>query len=273
MKGKQTKRMVDTALDALSAQLEQGQSEQLNDYLATMARFHQYSLNNILLIATQKPSATRVAGYRAWLKLGRQVRQGEKGIRILAPMIRHHQKEIEKDHDEAIFGFRTVCVFDVNQTDGKPLPEFATVNGDPGNFADRLKQFVATRGIALEYSDRLGAAQGISRGGRITLKAGLVPAEEFSVLVHELGHEMLHSNVEDRPGSKIVRETEAEAIAFIVCHAVGLDGNSSSSDYIQLWQGDKDTLLASLERIRTASSAIMAGIQPRGHDVGKSASK
>lgn len=264
MKGKKVKGMVDTALDALSAQLEQGQSKQLSDYLATMARFHQYSLNNIMLIATQKPGATRVAGYRAWLKLGRQVRHGEKGIRILAPMIRHRQKEIE--NDESVFGFRTACVFDVNQTEGKPLPEFATVNGNPGGFTDRLKKFIAAQGIALDYSDKLGTAQGISQGGRITLKTNLPPAEEFSVLVHELGHEMLHSNAQDRPASKIVRETEAEAIAFIVCHAVRLDANSSSSDYIQLWQGNKDTLLASLERIRTTSSAIMAGIQPHKHD-------
>jgi len=117
-------------------------------------------------------------------------------------------------------------VFDVSQTDGKPLPEFARVNGDPGVYTERLREYVINKGIKLEYSDSIGSAEGVSAGGLIKLKKGLTEAEELSVLAHEAAHEMLHRVKESTPKDKKVRETEAEAVAFVVCHGIGLDTNS-----------------------------------------------
>ena len=113
--------------------------------------------------------------------------------------------------------FRSVCVFDVAQTEGKPLPEFAQARGEPGKFTGRLKEFAAELGIHVEISGALVSAHGLSSGGRILVRKGLPAAEEFSVLAHELAHELLHKAEEEKPSSRTVRETEAEAVAFVVC--------------------------------------------------------
>jgi hypothetical protein len=102
-------------------------------------------------------------------------------------------------------------------------------------------------------------ADGVSRGGRISIRPGLAPAQEFSVIVHELAHELLHRG-EDRPQSKTVRETEAEAVAFVVCQAIGLETGTAASDYIQLYDGKTDTLAASLNRIQYIASEIIMSI-------------
>ncbi len=256
--GSQTRQIIRQALDELAAALEAGESECLRTYLAGMARFHRYSLGNVFLIHMQCPRASHIAGFRAWQRLGRHVRRGEKAIRILAPVVwRDPDDEARKTH---LVAFRTACVFDVSQTEGKPLPAFAAVAGDPGVHLARLKDFVAESGISLEYSDRIGGAEGMSIGGRIVLKAGLMPAEELAVLAHEAAHELLHRNAEAQAASRTVRETEAEAVAFVVCQAVGLDTNSAAADYIRLYRGDKETLLASLERIQRTAATIIHGV-------------
>jgi hypothetical protein len=117
-------------------------------------------------------------------------------------------------------------------------------------------------GIAFRHSDRIGAAEGVSNGGCITIRPGLTPAAEFAVAVHEYAHELLHQGDKAPPASKKVRETEAEAVAFVVCEAIGLE-TGSCVDYIHLYDGDKDTLAASLERIRTTAAGIIEGIQIR----------
>ena len=255
------RRLVREAIERLSADLAAGQSGQLRDYLAMLGRFHRYSLANVLLIAMQFPRATHVAGYRAWQGLGRQVRRGERSIRILAPIIRRIRQH-DPEEDEAVVAFRTVGVFDVSQTSGEPLPQFAQVKGDPGACILRLTQFVRSRGVAVRRSDAIGSADGYSSGGQIVLRAGLGPASEFSVLVHEMAHEMLHRDNEPAAVGRTIRETEAEAVAFVVCQAIGLETGTASSDYIQLYQGNKDTLLASLERIQQTAAEIIDGIMP-----------
>ena len=262
MDASHTRQMAAQALDRLMAEVEAGHSGQLKAYLAMLARFHRYSWGNVLLIGMQFPTAQQVAGYRAWQRLGRQVRQGEKAIRILAPIVR--RKELE-DQDTVV-AFRSASVFDVSQTEGKRLPTFAEIRGDPGLCLDRLKALVARKRIKLSYSGGLGPADGLSGGGQIVLRAGLDAAAEFSVLAHELAHEMLHRNEPGTPGSRTVRETEAEAVAFIVCQAIGMESGSASSDYVQLYQGRKETLVASLERIQRAGTEIIAGILPRAPD-------
>ena len=262
MNTEQAKQLSEDALDRLMAALEAGQSDPLKNYLAVMSRFHKYSWGNCLMIHFQRPNATHVAGFQAWLKLKRMVRKGEKGIVILAPMVGRIKaaEELSEDQKTRLFGFRAAHVFDVSQTDGEPLPEFATVQGDPGDLIERLTEFVGDRGIALEYSGRIRPAHGMSEGGKITLLPDLAPAEHLSVLVHEIAHELLHRGDRRASTTHTVRETEAEAVAFVVCNAVGLDTNSASSDYIHLHSGDKATLAESLTFIQKTAAEILTAI-------------
>lgn len=269
MKTEDAKTLAESALDSLAAQLDAGRSASLTRYLATMARFHRYSVNNVFLIHSQRPEATRVAGFAAWRKLGRFVRRGEKGIAILVPLTYRHQddRDVADPSTEvdcaprALVGFKAGYVFDITQTDGESLPAFAEVGGDPGVYAARLKAFVANRGISISYSNaELGSAHGASFGGRIVLRDDLPPAVAFSVLVHEIAHELLHRGERRTATSKTLRETEAEAVAFVVSHAIGLDTNTAASDYIQLYSGNKETLLASLEAVRHTAVEILAAL-------------
>jgi hypothetical protein len=191
-----SKEAIAANVKALIEQLEEGHSEGLTAYLMAMGRFHNYSFGNILEIARQKPSATRVAGMYAWNQLGRNVRKGEHGIRILAPVIgirRKKDSEAEKDirtqNQGVLVGFRSAYVFDVSQTDGKELPELSSkVSGDVGERRERLIDFTIAQGIQLEFKESIAPALGVSYGGKIVLLPGQSTAEEFSTLVHELAH-------------------------------------------------------------------------------------
>jgi antirestriction protein ArdC len=262
MKSEQIKEMTDRAAEQLVAALQSGHSEALTLYLRAIGRFHRYSLNNVLLIALQKPNASYVAGFRTWNELGRFVKKGEKGIMILAPIVRR-KADGEEASDEAsctIAGFRAAYVFDISQTDGKELPQIGAVEGNPYDYSDRLRQFAAAQGIAVEYSMEIAPARGTSYGGRIAILPGQSPAEEFSTLAHELGHELLHRGDRRASTTKKVRETEAEATAFVVCQAIGLEAVSAAADYIQLWNGDVQTLTESLGYIRQAASQMLEAL-------------
>ncbi|MHC4118465.1 MAG: ArdC-like ssDNA-binding domain-containing protein [Planctomycetota bacterium] len=265
MKTNHARKVSEQAFNELVEAVEAGKSQKLVDYLKAMGRFHKYSLGNAILIGFQRPAATHVAGFRTWQRLGRHVKKNEKGIAIMAP-IRWRRKTTPDDADdeqepeeETALVFKTAYVFDISQTDGKPLPEFARAQGDPGAYTERLEEFISGRGIKLERSN-LRIAEGISIGGTILLKASLAPADEFSVLVHETAHEMLHLDPSSRPKDKKVREAEAEAVAFVVCHGIGLDTDSASGDYIQLYNGDKETLMQSLERIQRTAAEVLGAI-------------
>ncbi len=151
-------------------------------------------------------------------------------------------------------------MFDLSQTDGEPVPEFARMTGDPrGHFRQLMNYATNHQGIGVVFDHLPPGVDGESSGGVLRLRVGLGPAGEFHVLAHELAHEMLHKVADDRPQSKTIRETEAEAVAFVVCEAIGLDTNTAASDYIQLYAGGKDTLAQSLDRIqRTAATIIEA---------------
>ena len=148
----------------------------------------------------------------------------------------------------------------MTQTDGDPLPEASTASGDPGVRTALLRDAILAQHIAIEESDDLGGALGTSAGGRIQILKGLPPAEQFVVLVHEFAHELLHRSA-DRPASRDTRELEAEAVAFVVGDAVGLDVSQSSRDYIHLYRGDREALASSLDRIRRAAATILGSIQ------------
>ena len=258
------------AVDYLAQSLESGQSAVLTQYLGAMAKFRNYSFGNIMLIARQKPDAMHVAGYRTWTSLGRFVRRGEKGIFILAPMVGNKRKKDETEKTEqdtdanetqrTLYGFRGVYVFDISQTEGKDLPALTEVNGDVSGYRERLFNFVESQSVELSFSERIAPAKGLSHGGKITLLSGMQPAEEFSTLVHEIAHEMLHRGERRMLTTKQVRETEAEAVAFVVCQSVGLQNGTASQDYIQLWRGDASLLRESLEAVQQTAAVILGGI-------------
>jgi antirestriction protein ArdC len=157
-----------------------------------MAKFRAYSFLNVLLILKQYPNAGRVAGYKTWQSLGRQVKKGEKGIMILAPMFRKHTEKTEKpeqsEDTRRVSGFRAVYVWDEQQTTGNEIPQIGSVTGDPSMYLERLEEFVRTNGLALAYSDAIAPAKGMAEKGKITLLPGQSPAETFATLVHEVAH-------------------------------------------------------------------------------------
>jgi antirestriction protein ArdC len=191
------KDLIAANVNSLIEQLEAGKSDALTAYLNAMSRFHNYSFGNILEIARQRPEATRVAGLYAWNQLGRKVKKGEKGIRILAPIIgfrRKKDEEAKKSSDPAainkpmLVGFRSAYVFDVSQTDGAELPKMREVSGDVGENFERIVSFINSQGIELSWTESIAPALGISYGGSIAILPGQDKAEEFSTLVHELAH-------------------------------------------------------------------------------------
>jgi len=268
MKNEKIKEITSKAIEQLIAALNDGRSETLTAYLTTMAKFHRYSLRNIMLIAMQKPNATYVAGFHAWHKLARFVKKGEKGILIIAPVVRRKEtteaQEPETSEERSVVAFRGAYVFDITQTDGQPLPEIASVQGDPSDNLARLKTFAGEQSIALGYSEDIAPARGTSAGGKITLLPDQAPAEEFATLAHELAHEMLHRDERRSGTSKRVRETEAEAVSFVVCSAMGLETGTAAQDYIQLYEGDAKLLTESLERIQSTATLIIEAIGAGG---------
>jgi hypothetical protein len=192
------------------------------------------------------PDATRVAGLYAWNQLGRKIIKGQKGIRILAPMIGVRRKkdsdaakDITKQNQPVLVGFCAAYVFDVSQTEGGPLPDFSErVKGEVGEYRERLIDFIIVQRIELEFKESIAPALGISYGGRIAVLPGQAAAEEFSTLVHEFAHEMLHKAGRRTATTKTVRETEAEATAFVVSQSIGLNAGHASADYIHLYHGN-----------------------------------
>jgi antirestriction protein ArdC len=274
-KAKTTKELIDASIGVLIDALESGHSEVLTAYLSAMAKFHYYSFGNVLLIAMQKRDATRVAGMYAWNQLGRRVRRGEKGIMIFAPMVgRKRNKQTDNQKEEQtdakttnepsaqLVGFRPVYVWDVSQTDGAELPQLDEAQGNPAEQLPRLIEFVKSQNIKFEYSENIAPARGLSYGGLIRLLTNMTPAEEFSTLVHELAHEMIHKAERRTVITKTVKETEAESVAFVVSKAIGLETGKASSDYIQLYHGNAALLQESLEVVQRTAAVILGAIAP-----------
>ena len=227
---------VSAATDYLIASLKAGKSEELTRYLKAMSVFHHYSFSNTMMIILQRPDATRVAGFQAWKALGRNVRKGEHGIMVMAPAMSRKKKDeahgialVDDDKTTSHMYFRPVYVFAQEQTEGDELPDLRSsqVEGDVSVHFDRLVKHVESSGITLEYADDM-RADGLSHGGKITLKRGMPEAETFSILCHELGHELLHRGDRRKDTSVVVRETEAEAVAFVVCSSLGLATNDAA---------------------------------------------
>ena len=271
---------VAAASEQLVAALKAGQTEVLKRYLEAMGRFRKYSFTNCMLIFCQKPDATRVAGFHTWKSLGRYVKKGEHGLVITAPMI--HKKRAKSEgkvvsidaESETYVTFRPVYVFDQSQTEGDPLPDLHTtrVEGDATIYLERLTKHVTDSGIALEFGDPTMGADGRSYGGKIVIKAGMTEAETLSVLVHEVAHERLHRGDRRKNTTKTVRETEAEAVAHVVCSSLGFATNGASEIYIGLYEGDADLLMASLNLVQKTATDILVAIadpvEPETNDAG-----
>ena len=268
MKKEDAVELADQCLKELAASLEQGQTEVLEKYLSALARFHHYSFGNMMMIVTQFPEASKVAGFHTWRKLGRWVKQGESGIAILAPMIGRKKEDAESDNRvdaskekvKAVFGFRAVHVFDISQTEGEELPKLSEISGSAEDNLLFLESVYHTLNIKLETRPMPDGIRGASLGGHVVVKEGLDKSMRFRVLAHELAHELLHRDI---VGDEVIRnhkliETEAEAGAFVVCKAHGIDTQALSSEYIRLHRGDTKLLMVSLDRIQQTATRIIS---------------
>lgn len=258
----EARKTIDEALGRLSEELASGKSDSLQAFLSAVGRFHTYSFGNVMLILSQKPNAVRVAGYRTWQSLGRQVRKGEKGITIIAPMSKKKESP-NADDTETTLWFRAISVFDISQTDGDDLPQLDCVSGDPGEYYTRLYEYAASLGIPVRYAS-LSGALGRSFGGSIALDFDLYlpdrAAQRFEVLAHELAHELMHHGEGAVRGDKATRELEAEAVAYVVCNAIGLETGNACSDYIQWLGGDAELLAKVLDRVQKTSAGILDAV-------------
>lgn len=274
------KQSITAGIESLAAETDQVRiSDTLQRYLDTLSKFHQYSWHNQLLIWMQRSTATRVAGYQTWKqKFRRQVKQGEKGIAILAPCTPKTGKiDAPENEDPGAVSvetwdgqgaqadnrrmfFRVVYVFDVDQTEGDPLPEEPDWHDHQKDAAleDALLAFAKSKGIQVEISMNLGEAQGASSGGRIRLQ----PDAGTRVFAHELAHELFaHSQPEVRQHTtRQQREIEADAAAYVVARHFGLNAESAPN-YLALWAAGKTDILACLERVRSVAMEIIQAVE------------
>ena len=264
-KSKELRGRIDDSLDTLARAVDEVRaSDAFRSYLDVQARFHKYSWHNSMLIAMQRPDASRVAGYRTWQSLKRQVRKGERGITIFAPC--PWKREIERGNGEneteqGIY-FRAVHVFDVGQTDGQDLPDVQVpdIETRADGLLGDLRGVAQDRGIVVNFAPLSGGVYGTSKGGTVDVDNGHATGQQAKTLAHELAHEALHKS---NRGSltRSMAELEAESVAYVVCTHFGLDVEVRSSRYIALWDGDSKALRGSLERIANTARAIIDDVE------------
>ena len=285
-------------LKQITEQLEQGvaeifTSEKYTEYLNTMAKFHNYSFNNTLLITMQKPEATLVAGYQAWQKkFNRQVKRGEKGIQIIAPAPYKEKQEIEKTDPETgeiviredgqpetevvervITKFRVTTVFDVSQTTGEPIPEFevSELEGDVLIYHDFMEALKTVAPVPISFIEIDGEAKGFYQivDKYIAVQPGMSEAQTMKTAVHETAHAVLHDRdqmeAEGVVKDQLTKEVEAESVAYVVCNHFGLDTSEYSFSYIASWSSGKNMkeLRASMDTIRKTSADMIGQIEEK----------
>lgn len=283
-------------LKEITERLEQGvkdifTSEMYTKYLLTMSKFHNYSFNNTLLIAMQRPDATLVAGYNAWKnKFNRYVKKGEKGIQIIAPAPvkeREEREKIDKDTgltvlnesgepeievvERVIPRFRVTTVFDYAQTDGKPLPTL-----EVNELTARVKDYTLLKEAIEQVSPvpiRFGEIEGNAKGyyshvdKEICVRADMGESQTIKTMIHEVAHAMLHDSdqMKQRGEEKdqLTKETEAESIAFTVCSALGIDTSDYSFPYVASWASGKELkeLKDSMDTIRLTAADFLEKLE------------
>lgn len=283
----------------ITDKLEEGlkelfESEKYKTYLSTMSKFHNYSFNNTLLIAMQKPEATLVAGYKAWQKnFERHVNKGEKAIRILAPApykIKEERDKLDPVTGEMMFdengmpqkeqvevtipAFRAVSVFDVSQTDGKPILELeaqellSTVEG----YEDFAQALMNVAPVSIGFEDIPGDSKGYfhTEEKRIAVQENMSESQTLKTMVHEVAHSILHNKeingddlMETSAKDRNTKEVEAESVAYTVCQHFGIDTSDYSFGYIAGWSNGKEMkeLKSSLDTIRKTASELITGIE------------
>ncbi len=257
---------IDQWMQRLADETDQAaQSAELTRYLTTLARFYTYSAHNCALIAMQRPDAHRVAGYRAWQALGRQVKKGAKGIAILCPAPIKGKTDAGDDAVIAL-RFRTGYVFDQVDTEGADLPALTIHAVEGERYTALLRQLIeiAERGgLRVTFKDRLvWDANGVSYGdGRIELKEGNPTGNLCKTLCHEIAHERMHRAEERRTFSTQQVECQAEAVAYGVCQALGVPCPNSPA-YLALYRVSREVLASNLDAIRRGIAAIMGAIAP-----------
>ena len=272
-------------LKEITERLEQGvqelfTSERYTEYLKTMAKFHNYSFNNTLLIALQKPDATLVAGYQAWQKkFNRHVLRGEKGIQIISPAPIKEKEEVEKIDPETnepilkengqpeteiiehiIPRFKVATVFDISQTDGEPLPDLGgeDLMGDVPDFDIFMEAIRNVSPVPIRFAEIEGESHGYYHNvdKEIVIKDGMTESQTMKTAIHEVTHAMLHDREmlqeQGIEKDRLTKEVEAESVAYTVCQHFGLDSSEYSFPYIAGWSSGKEMkeLRASMDIIR-----------------------
>ncbi|MHB1500895.1 MAG: ArdC-like ssDNA-binding domain-containing protein [Candidatus Dormibacteria bacterium] len=231
-------------------------SQRWAEWLRFCSRFHRYSFHNQVLILAQRPEATWVAGYRGWQRLGRQVRRGERGIAIFAPCALAGPGPAEQDDLPVPTGFRVVRVFDLAQTDGRELPSpLQDLQDDAVQVQlDPLLALGGRLGFAIEFVELRGDRHGDCSHAlrRIRLDSRLGRAQMTKTLCHELAHALLHGA--DFDGDRSLAELEAESVAYVVCHHLGIDSSGYSFGYVASWAGGAEEAVA---RISAAGARIV----------------
>ncbi|MDE0803323.1 MAG: ArdC-like ssDNA-binding domain-containing protein [Acidimicrobiales bacterium] len=260
----------DELLDQLHAGIEAlTTTEAWTAWLDVARHLPSYSFNNLILLWSQNPNATHVAGYRAWKNLGRQVRRGETGLRILAPCTYKDTDEDTGEDRQVIRGFRSVAVFDISQTDGAPLPQapVITLTGEvPRLFRQQLSCLVRAEGFTFRIGPRPPgheAANGLTDWGTRTVivRDDLTDAQAAKTTAHELAHVLLHGP--DCRLNRGTREIEAESVAYLVCAAAGLDAAGYSFGYVAGWAGgDLEAIADTAGRVLDIARSITARLTP-----------
>ena len=285
-------------LKEITDRLEQGiaelfDSERYKEYLRVMSKFHNYSFNNTLLIAMQKPDASLVAGFSAWKNnFGRNVMKGQKGIKIIAPSpfkIRQEVEKIDPHTQKPIIGkdgkpvteekeikipaYKVVSVFDVSQTEGKELPDIAVdeLTGDVDRYKDFFAALEKTSPVPIAFENIEGGSHGYYHleDKRIAINEGMSELQTLKTAIHEIAHAKLHdidlNAPEDEQKPRVdrrTREVEAESVAYTVCQHYGLDTSDYSFGYVAGWSSGRELseLKSSLETIRSAAAEIINSI-------------
>jgi antirestriction protein ArdC len=272
---------VQTALQAIEdgvASLKSG--DDWKRMLKFASNFHTYSYGNMMLIAAQNPNATRVAGFNTWKKVGRYVKAGEHGLRILAPM--YKVKEVEDEDGDVerkrLAFFRLVSVFDVSQTAGDPLPTLVTKLGGKSAATTwawgRMAKWLKRNHVGVDMVGGLGETGGywIAAENRIVINADNAPAHQARTLVHETAHMIMHTPAEYRKliaaqqkfatvSERSIIEVEAESVAYVVMSTLGVPAGSYSFGYVAGWsKGKTEVVRAAATRIQTAATYILRDI-------------
>lgn len=262
------------------------ESEFFKNYLKTMAKFHNYSWGNCMLITMQKRNATLVAGFNTWKSVGRHVKKGEKGIAILAPciyknkkhneieVIEHNEQENEinenksKEDEVQRIGFKKVTVFDISQTEGKEIPSLTTELKGEAKDLEIVKATIAEiTGYNIIYEDITGGAKGYCSYDDkcIAIKKGMSELQQMKTLLHEGAHAVLHFDRTRKNVDRNTAETEAESVAYTVCCKLGIDTGEYSFPYLASWASNQDLteLKSSLKNIQNTSMNFINKIEEK----------